>query len=198
MKTFKIILSLFSIFFTFQSAAQEAMIGEIRMFAGNFAPRGWAFCDGQLLAINSNSALFSILGTTYGGDGRTTFALPDLRSRTAVHEGTGPGLSPVRLGEKGGTDNLYLNVNNLPSHSHTGYIRLADTQGDMYYGGGAYIADSSNVEYKQYSNTAPNGAKNVLGVQTNPTGGNQPIYSKSPYTGINYIIALYGIFPPRN
>ena len=97
----------------------DPFIGEIIMFAGNFAPRGWALCDGQLLSIAQNSALFSILGTTYGGDGRTTFGLPDLRGRVAVHEGTGPGLPNIRLGQKGGAVNHTLTQGQLPPHTHT-------------------------------------------------------------------------------
>jgi microcystin-dependent protein len=96
----------------------EPFIGQIMMFGGSFAPRGWAFCEGQLLPISQNAALFSILGTTYGGDGRSTFALPDLRGRVAIHPGSGPGLSNYRLGEKGGVESVALNVNQIPAHSH--------------------------------------------------------------------------------
>jgi len=96
----------------------EPFVGEIRMFAGNFAPRGWAFCDGQLLAVSQNDALFSLLGTIYGGDGRTTFGLPDMRGRTPLHAGQGPGLSNRRLGAKAGAENVTLTVNQLPSHRH--------------------------------------------------------------------------------
>jgi len=97
----------------------EPFIGEISMFGGNFAPRNWAFCDGQLLAISQNTALFSLLGTIYGGDGRTTFALPDLRGRVPIHSGNGPGLSNYRVGQKGGTETVTLNVTQIPSHNHT-------------------------------------------------------------------------------
>ena len=100
----------------------EPFIGQIMMFSGNFAPRGWAFCDGQLLAIAQNSALFSIVGTTYGGDGRTTFGLPDLRGRTPVHQGNGPGLPPVSLGQKGGAASTTLIVQNLPAHTHAATV----------------------------------------------------------------------------
>ena len=102
----------------FQRNSAEPFIAEIIMFGGNFAPRGWAFCDGQLLAINTNQALFSLLGTTYGGDGRTTFGLPDLRGRVPVHPGTGPGLTQRRLGEKGGTETNTMNINQMPEHNH--------------------------------------------------------------------------------
>ena len=100
------------------AAAGEPFIAEIIMFGGNFAPRGWAFCDGALLPISQNTALFSLLGTTYGGDGRTTFGLPDLRGRVAIHPGTGPGLSTVRLGEKGGVENVVLTTAQMPAHGH--------------------------------------------------------------------------------
>ncbi len=99
--------------------AQEPMIGEIKFFAGNFAPRGWAFCDGQLLAISQNTALFSILGTTYGGDGRTTFGLPDMRGRSPLHAGRGPGLSDIRQGQKGGSETVTGNNATLANHVHS-------------------------------------------------------------------------------
>lgn len=102
-----------------QAHAQQAMIGEIKFFGGNFAPRDWAFCDGQLLAISQNTALFSVLGTTYGGDGRSTFALPDMRGRSPVHAGRGPGLNPVALGQRGGRENITLALNELPQHAHS-------------------------------------------------------------------------------
>ena len=121
----------------------EPYVGEIRMFAGNFAPRGWAFCDGQLLAVSQNDALFSLFGTIYGGDGRTTFGLPDLRGRIPLHQGHGPGLSERRLGSKGGGENETLTINQMPSHTHIfsattlpgepdgspGERTLADTEG---------------------------------------------------------------------
>ena len=132
----------------------EPFVGEIRMFAGNFAPRGWAFCDGQLLAVSQNDALFSLLGTIYGGDGRTTFGLPDLRGRVPIHAGSGPGLSPRRLGAKAGAENVTLTVNQLPSHSH----RLS---------GSANLASESRPE------------GNVLGsglTQDLYRGGNPPPY----------------------
>ena len=102
----------------------EPFIGQIEQFGGNFAPRQWAFCNGQLLEISSNTALFSILGTTYGGDGRSTFALPDLRGREAIGTGNGPGLNGKRLGEQGGLENITLNVNTMPFHSHQAMVRL--------------------------------------------------------------------------
>ena len=105
----------------------EPFVGEVRMFAGNFAPRGWAFCDGQLLAVSQNDALFSLLGTIYGGDGRTTFGLPDMRGRVAIHAGSGPGLSPRRLGAKAGSEKETLTVNQMPSHTHAWQGSTANT-----------------------------------------------------------------------
>lgn len=187
------------IFLTFFNSfgQQECMLGEMRMFAGNFVPRNWAFCDGQLLPINSNQSLFSVLGTTYGGDGRTTFALPDLRGRSAVHSGDGPGLPSVRLGDKGGVAAVTITTNNLPPHGHTGYIKIAETKGNAFYSNNGYIADSSTIGYQQYTKIH-SGNKTIQGVQTNATGGGQPVNVRSPYTGINYIICTQGTFPSRN
>ena len=112
----------------------DPFIAEIIMFGGNFAPRGWAFCDGQLLSISSNSALFSILGTTYGGDGRTTFGLPDLRGRVAMHPGSGPGLTQRRLGEKSGMETVTLTTNQIPSHNHTATATASGTGTGTSYG----------------------------------------------------------------
>lgn len=160
----------FIVFFTFlvlsvsNSFAQDPLIGEIKMFAGNFAPRGWAFCDGQLLSINQNQALFSILGTTYGGDGRTTFGLPDLRGRTAVHSGqsigfgkTSSGINKVRLGQKGGSESTELRK--------------------------VYVfEDASGKSSEAYTIIK----------------GDSKLNKRDPYLGVNYIIALNGIFPSRN
>ena len=118
MLSFAFALGLLASFGLAQTAASEPLIGEIRLFAGNFAPRGWALCDGQLLAINQRQALFSILGTMYGGDGRTTFGLPDLRGRVPVHAGEGPGLTKRSLGQKGGAETHVLTVHEMPSHAH--------------------------------------------------------------------------------
>ncbi len=163
----------------------EPFIGEIRMFAGNYAPQGWALCDGQLLAISQNDALFSLLGTTYGGDGRTTFGLPDMRGRLPIHEGAGH-----RLGEKAGSEQVSLTANQLPAHSH-----------------------ALNASTNAAANTSP--AENVTAVSTdtniygadNPvsmdaamlsnSGGGQPHDNVMPFQCLNFIIALFGIFPSR-
>jgi microcystin-dependent protein len=170
----------------------EPMIGEVRMFAGNFAPRSWALCEGQLLSINSNQALFSILGTTYGGDGRTTFGLPDLRGRSAIAPGTGPGLPTYRLGHRGGSHENTLNVQQIPPHNHTAAVQVNTSDAgesnpnNQFLGAGAVYAEE-----------ATSGAK-LGGVQVGNTGGGQPLNNQQPYLAINYIIALQGIFPSRS
>lgn len=170
----------------------EPFIGEIKMFAGNFAPQGFAFCDGQLLAISQNDALFSLLGTIYGGDGRTTFGLPDLRGRVPIHMGNGPGLSPRTIGSKSGSETVTLTAANLPAHTHG----LA---------GSAEAADSGNPKQRVPATTAeaiygPAGdptapmSPNALG----QTGGGQSHTNVQPFQCLNFIIALYGVYPSRN
>lgn len=171
--------------------AQDAFIGEIRMFAGNFAPRGWAFCDGQLLPISQNQALFSLLGTTYGGDGSTTFALPDLRGRFAMHAGNGPGLTPRSLGEKSGSESHTLTVNNLPSHSHNVAIPTAE-EGNTDYPIGNIISGNGINGFK----SDPDGTLEAF--NSSNTGNNQAVNHVPPYTAVRYIICLQGIFPSRN
>ncbi|PRP68333.1 phage tail protein [Nonlabens agnitus] len=174
------------------------MIGEIKMFAGNFAPRGWAFCNGQLLAVNQNSALFSILETTYGGDGRTTFALPDLRGRTPVGPGNGPGLSFIEVGQKGGTETHTLSLAEMPSHSHiaTGSIPVNTISGDNDEVSPANGV-LSNTGDDQYASSASADSM-PANVTVGNTGGNLPFNIRNPYQGVHYIIALQGIYPARN
>lgn len=180
------------------------MIGQISAFGFNFAPRGWAKCDGQLISIASNTALFSLLGTTYGGDGVTTFALPDLRGRASLHQGTGPGLSTRSMGQRGGTETTILTAANMPSHSHpaTGTVKsyFAPPTG----GGTSTNPNGSNFSGSTgtnvYSTLAPNGtmaAENVAVVVGN-SGGNIPFNSEDPYLVVNWCIATVGIFPSRN
>lgn len=173
-------------------AGTEPYIGEISWFAGNFAPRGWAKCDGQLLSISQNTALFSILGTQYGGDGRSTFALPDVRGRTVIHSGRGPGLSDRRIGSKGGTEIETLTINQIPSHSH-------DFKASS--GGANTATPSNNVlantgRTRIYEGGAPN--VNLSSASITSTGGGQSHNNMQPYTTLNCIIALQGIFPSRN
>ena len=192
----KIILGLFLVTaFSFSNSvnAQEAMIGEVKMFAGNFAPRGWALCNGQLLPINQNSALFSILGTTYGGDGRTTFALPDLRGRVAVHAGSGSGLIRKQLGQRGGAENVNITVKNLPSHTHA--IKAVAEVGDEGLPNGNLPASNSSAN-RSYSTLSSNATMNKAMVDN--TGGNLPVNNMQPYLAINYIICLEGTYPSRN
>ena len=179
----------------------EPFLGEVVLFAGNFAPRGWAFCEGQLLPISQNTALFSLLGTTYGGDGRTTFALPDLRGRLAIHAGTGPGLSNRRLGDKFGAETVQLTVTQLPSHSHiatsaTTEIAVSTDAGDESTANGNFIANHPNA----FNTNATVGAilANSSSNATSSTGGSQSHNNVQPSLAINYIIALQGTYPSRN
>jgi microcystin-dependent protein len=171
----------------------EPFVGEIRMFAGNFAPRGWAFCDGQLLAVSQNDALFSLLGTIYGGDGRTTFGLPDMRGRIPLHGGTGPGLSQRRLGSRSGEETVTLTNNQLPSHSHD--LNASTGVATTSQATGMVLAESSSLRYvKVNSTTKPvNFSSQAIG----GTGGNRSHTNLMPSLCINYIIALFGIYPPR-
>jgi microcystin-dependent protein len=174
------------------NAGIDPFIGEVQWFAGNFAPRGWAFCDGQLLQISQFSALFSILGTTYGGDGRTNFALPDVRGRVIIHEGSGPGLTSRTLGSKLGTESEILNVNQMPGHTHT--LRASG-------GSATAVTPANNVlaspgRTRMYDSSDANTDMNASAIT--PSGGGQSHNNMQPYTTLNCIIALEGIFPPRN
>lgn len=171
----------------------EPFIGQIIMFGGNFAPRGWAFCDGQLLSIASNSALFSILGTTYGGDGRTTFGLPDLRGRVAIHQGNGPGLSNYTLGERGGAEYVTLNATQIPSHTHPVQQPCSTEKGLTTRPEGNVPAVTTGANFAESSN-----ALMAAGQSANNTGGNQAHNNVQPYNTVNYIIALVGTFPSRS
>lgn len=162
------------------------------MFAGNFAPRGWAFCDGQLLAVSQNDALFSLLGTIYGGDGRTTFGLPDLRSRIPVHAGHGPGLSERRLGSKGGAEDVTLTVNQMPSHTHPprGSSDNATDPGPA----GNYLASSTTVDlYAAETPTETLSQSTIIAA-----GGSRSHTNLMPFLCINFIVSLFGIYPSRH
>ena len=167
-------------------------IGQIIMFGGNFAPRGWAFCEGQLLAIASHTALFSILGTTYGGDGRTTFALPDLKGRMAVSQGTGPGLPPFSLGEKTGTEVSTLLTQNLPQTNVTIGASTEDT--NSVSEPGPSVVSSLPLDDTFIYNTNPNTTMRAGAIQ----GQNTQFSNQSPYLTVSYIIALQGTFPSRS
>ena len=170
----------------------EPYLGSIAMFAGNFEPRGWAFCAGQLMSIAQNTALFAILGTTFGGDGRTTFALPDLRGRGPVGTGQGPGLSNIQLGELAGAESVTLLASNMPAHNHA---INCDNNGQSSASPAGLIpgvAGAVNI----YSGNQPNATMNPQTVGV--AGGSQPFSVRDPYLGINFIIALEGVFPSRN
>jgi microcystin-dependent protein len=186
----------------------EPFVGQICAFGFNFAPRGFALCDGQLLAISSNTALFSLLGTMYGGDGRDTFALPDLRGRTPIHMGTGPGLSNRREGSRGGSEFTSLNITNMPSHNHSvsqsisastkvfAEAATTDDPTDKYFG-----KPDSNI-YIGSGRTAKSMADDAITINAQigivNNGGSQPHNNMQPYLTINYSIALFGTFPSRS
>lgn len=168
----------------------EPFVGEIRMFAGTFAPRGWALCDGQLLAVSQNDALFSLFGTIYGGDGRTTFGLPDLRGRIPIHAGSGPGLSSRRLGTKLGAEMVTLTANQMPSHSHT--IKAGNAVGNT--------KDGTQIAAGQLSRTYVEDASPGVPINSSiqVTGGSRSHDNLMPHLCVNFIVALFGIYPSRS
>ncbi|MEZ4884956.1 MAG: tail fiber protein [Chitinophagales bacterium] len=171
----------------------EPFIGEIRIFGCNFAPRSWAFCNGQLLPISQNTALFSIIGTTYGGDGRSTMALPDLQGRAAMHPGRGPGLTSRQLGERTGTATVTLSAAQMPNHTHT--FRCLSTSGSSATPINCYPAESGARD-TEYIADAPNTDFNNNAIQLQ--GGNQAHNNVQPYLGLNFCIALQGLYPSRS
>lgn len=174
----------------------DQFIAEIRMFAGNFAPKGWALCNGQIMPISQNTALFSLLGTTYGGNGTTTFALPDLRGRAPMQQGQGPGLSPRVLGELGGEESVTLLSTEMPAHTHP--VTATTAQGTTGSPSNARWATTriGRQGVYAYSTAAPD--QDMSPFASGISGGSQPHNNMPPYVVINYIIALEGIFPPRS
>ncbi len=170
----------------------DPFLGEIRLFAGTFAPRGWALCEGQLLEVSQFDALFSLLGTIYGGDGRTTFGLPDLRGRVPIHQGTGPGLSPRRIGARGGSETVTLTTANLPSHTHP--PRASTSVGTESTPQGNVPAESPSMDLYVEGET-PDTALASAAVAN--VGGSQSHFNLAPFLCVNYIIALSGIYPSR-
>jgi len=175
----------------------EPFLAEIIMFAGNFAPRGWAFCQGQILSIAQNTALFSLLGTTYGGNGQTTFALPDLRGRVPVGTGQGPGLPSINLGELSGEPAHTLIITEMPAHNHPAQAAGNSGAGDSASPNGNTWA-TSTARDNVYINAAPDGQMAANTVTVGIAGGSQPHNNMQPYLGMNYIIAIEGIYPSRN
>ena len=167
-------------------------VGEIRMFAGNFAPQGWALCNGQSMPISENDALFTLIGTTYGGDGEETFNLPNLQSRVPVHQGTGPGGGTFQLGEQAGVESVTLTQQQIPAHGHpiVGTTNIATATGP----GGNVLAQSSVA--KMYIQDSPD--TNLAATSVTPDGGSQPHENLQPYLSITFIIALFGEFPTFN
>ncbi len=169
----------------------DPFIAEVRIFAGNFAPRNWAFCNGQLLQISQNTALFSILGTTYGGDGRTTTALPDLQGRAVMHPGNGPGLTSRSLGQTGGNETITLTEQQMPAHSHA--VQATGVTANSTSPENAIFAQSFESESFYDSPSSL-----VDGPLTANTGGAEAHNNMQPYLALNYIIALQGIYPSRS
>jgi microcystin-dependent protein len=169
----------------------DPFVAEIRIFPFNFAPKGWAFCDGQLMPISQNTALFSLLGTTYGGDGKSTFALPDLQGSAPMHPGQGPGLSLHDLGETGGTATVTLLQSEIPSHAHAANA----SQGDGIERTPKDQLLSTGIGISQYQ--APGGLTSMAATSVTAAGGDQPHNNLQPYLTMNFNIALQGVFPPR-
>ncbi len=163
----------------------QPFVGEIRMFGGNFAPAGWMFCEGQLLPISENDTLFNLIGTTYGGDGQSTFALPDLRGRLPIHQGNN-----FILGETGGVEAVTLTVQQIPSHSHP--VLASQNPGDSTQPQNNVVATNSSVQvYRAQAPTVPMSNQAV-----GPVGGSQPHTNFQPYLCVSFIISLFGLFPP--
>ncbi len=171
----------------------DPFIGQIMLFAGNFAPRGWAFCNGQLLEIQTNSALFSLIGATYGGDGKKTFALPDLRGRAPVHFGKGPGLTDRKLGAKAGAETVSLTTDQMPKHSHT--VKCSDERGDSNDPRDRFPARSRTNPTDNYKNDS-DGTMNAGMIEG--AGGGAAHDNMQPCLVLNYCIALVGTYPSRN
>lgn len=169
----------------------DPFVAEIRIFPFNFAPKGWAFCDGQILPLSQNTALFALLGTTYGGDGKSTFALPNLQGSVPIHPGQGPGLSLYDLGQQGGSETVTLLESEMPAHSHG--LRAVEDDGTFFTPVGQFLA-AGNSMY-----VAGNAANATMAPQAlTPAGGSLPHNNMMPYLTLNFCIALQGVFPPRS
>lgn len=171
----------------------QPYVGEIRMFAGNFAPAGWMFCDGQLLPISENEVLFQLIGTTYGGDGESTFALPNMQSRIPIHMGTGPDGTTYQLAEQAGTEQETLTVQQIPSHNHA--VLANGNSGGGTSPQGSYLARNASADF--YIDDTSGGLVSLNTNTISPTGGSQPHNNVQPFLCINFIISLFGIFPSQ-
>ncbi|MBU1099352.1 MAG: tail fiber protein [Bacteroidetes bacterium] len=173
-------------------------MAEVKMFGGNYPPKNWVYCQGQALSIQTNQALFSIMGTTFGGDGQTTFQLPDLRGRVAIGTGTGPGLTARVAGQMGGYERINLTINNIPPHNHTVNCDMTSTGRD------ASSEPEGKLPGKITGTNVTSYGSNLTGGHlmhanmVNPTGGNDPVTLMQPWTCINYIICITGTYPPRS
>jgi microcystin-dependent protein len=182
----------------------EGTMSEIRMFAGNFPPQSWAFCQGQVQSIAQNTALFALLGTTFGGDGQTTFNLPDLRSRVAIHTGQGPGLSSYQLGQQAGTESNTLTATNVGGHTHTvtgnAGISVATGDGQVPVAVNNFPAGNGDAIYSSATDNSVMASASLTAITAAPQtpNGNSPITNIQPYIAMNFIICLFGIFPSRN
>ncbi len=174
----------------------DPFIGQIQPFGFNFAPRSWARCDGNLLSISQNTALFSLLGTFYGGDGRTTFALPNLQGRVMLHQGTGPGLPTFRIGEMGGVEQHTLTAAQIPPHAHSVSMPVSNGAADSDAAAGHFLTNQSREVYAGAATA--NEHYGADGITTGSTGGNQPSPSMAPYLVVNVCIALQGVYPSRS
>lgn len=171
----------------------DAYLGEIKMFAGTYAPSGWAFCDGRLVSISDNDALFTLIGTTYGGDGQTTFALPDLRGRVPIHRGTAPSLGSYSIGETGGVEQVLLTGQNLPAHSHTVVASKNKGTTTNPTNNVLAVADPACKVYVEAKGNLTFAAGQVLP----PVAGNVPHENRQPYVALNFIIAMAGTYPQQ-
>lgn len=180
----------------------EGYIGEVNMFAGNFAPKNWAFCQGQTINIASNTALFSILGVQYGGNGTSNFQLPNFSGRVAIGAGQGPGLSPYNIGQVGGSESTALTVNNLPPHTHiiqaTANTKGAEAASTNNPSGAFWGGDENKPTYGTTADLTMAGDAVTIGGSLGVTGANVPFTNMQPYIGMNFVICMYGIFPSRN
>lgn len=205
MKKNYFLIFLLTLFASKSVSAQDSYIGEIKLFAGNFAPLGWAFCDGQVISIAENDALFSLIGTTYGGDGQNTFALPDLRGRVPIGAGQRPGGSTYAFAQKGGSENIIILASNLPTHSHVSQLQVNDQKATLAEPTvTSSIATAGNVSGRKvqshlnYNSNVPDVTLQTVTTSSVGVDNPAPISIVKPSLGLNYIISLFGIYPSPN